>query len=214
MKILSVHTPKAGGTSVLRALTHAFGNSLLLEIVDDPAHPTSPRNLDPYGYFSRSRKFPDNIDCIHGHFHPGQFQISRDTFLFTLLRHPVDNLISIYFFWRNLPSHNLALHDYFLNQKLDILATARLPLLRHLYSQTYFGGFDMKRFDIIGRHENRKSALIRLAAAVDRPLDINLHENVTPPSDERLSITTNEKLMAQLHDILADDILFYDQHAK
>src|SRR5437868_9585637 len=152
MKIISVHAPKAGGTSISHILASAFASAFLTDYAEDPADPRSPRNIDPDSYFSRKRVLPDGVRCLHGHFHPGQFDLSDDVFLFTLLRHPLDNIISIYFFWKTLSSQGQPLHDYFSSRQLDILDMARLPLLRHLYSRTYFGSFDMSRFNLIGCH--------------------------------------------------------------
>jgi hypothetical protein len=42
----------------------------------------------------------------------------------TFLRHPVDNLISIYFFWRALPEPGHALHARFLRERPSILRTS------------------------------------------------------------------------------------------
>ena len=211
MKIISVHTPKAGGTSVLAALQGAFGSGLLTESNEDPADPRSPRNIDPIEYFSRQRSLPKNVSCIHGHFHPGQFDTSG-LYLFTLLRHPVDNIISIYFFWKALATQGQPLHDYFLSKNLSIIEMARLPLLRYLYSQTYFGSFDMKRFSLIGRHEDRETALRQLGRETGIMLDSTIHANATVASQDREELSADTNTRNRLVAILEDDIRFYDRH--
>lgn len=210
MKILSVHTPKAGGTSVSRALSDAFGDEYFTDYSEDPADPRSPRNLDPEAFFSRNRQLPQGAACLHGHYHPGQFNL-ESTFLFTLLRHPVDNIVSIYFFWKTLPPQGQPLHDYFLSQGLDIIALAKLPLLRYLYSQTYFGGFDMSRFDLIGRHDERELALHELARVTGRKIDASVYVNATQESVERAELIENSSITRALEHILEDDIRFYDR---
>lgn len=154
---------------------------------------------------------PTGIRCLHGHFHPGQFNLEH-TFLFTLLRHPVDNIVSIYFFWKALPPQGQPLHDYFLTRSLDILAMARLPLLRHLYSRTYFGRFDMGRFDLVGRHEDRATALKTLSQVAGVPIDSSVSVNVTSATAERKELLANRSRMQQLHDILEEDIRFYEKY--
>lgn len=211
LKIISVHTPKTGGTSIRTALANAFGAAFAVDYSEDPADPTSPRQLDPEQYFSRNRGLPVGIRCLHGHFHPAQFNL-EDTFLFTLLRHPVDNIISIYFFWKALPPQGQPLHDYFLSRGMDILAMARLPLLRHLYSRTYFGGFDMTRFDLVGRHEARAAALDKLSQVAGVAIDTSVQVNVTGVSAEREKLLADGARMQQLHDILDEDIRFYEKN--
>lgn len=210
MKIISVHTPKAGGTSVRTALANAFGPAFEVDYSEDPADPRSQRQLDPDGYMSRNRTLREGIRCLHGHFHPGQFNLD-DTFLFTLLRHPVDNLISIYFFWRNLPSQGQPLHDFFLAHDMDIVEMARLPLLRYLYSRTYFGGFDMTRFGLIGRHEDRTAALSKLSQIAGVRIDSSIHLNVTTITGQREELLTDRTRINRLYDMLQEDIRLYDQ---
>jgi hypothetical protein len=80
---------------------------------------------------------PEGIRCLHGHFHPAQFDLT-DVFLFTLLRHSLENIVSIYSYWKELPSQGQPLHDYFLSRELDIFemanfAAAQAPLLTDLF---------------------------------------------------------------------------------
>ncbi|PTQ09124.1 hypothetical protein CLG96_14810 [Sphingomonas oleivorans] len=156
------------------------------------------------------RRLPEEVSCLHGHFHPGQFALD-DSLLFTLLRHPVDNIISIFFFWKKLPSQEQPLHDYFLQNRLDIIKMAQLPLFSYLYSQTYFGGFDMGRFDLIGRHEERDYAFNRLSRLIGVDLDISIRENVTTPDEARQALLEDGFLIQELRNILADDIQFYEK---
>lgn len=211
MRLISIHVAKAGGTSVYGALQTAYGPNLLVDYRDDPANPLSPRNIDPNRYFGRAQTIPDNVECVHGHFHPAKFRYTESDFLFTLLRHPVDNLISIYFFWRQMARQGAPLHDYFLDNELNLLDTARLPLLRRLFCGTYFGGFDMARFNLIGRHEDRAPALQTLSRETGRFIDHRLRANQTPQTDERAETSADPKLRRKLTDILADDIDFYER---
>ena len=212
-KLISVHTPKAGGTSLSKILSEAFGAAYLGDYKDDPADPLSERNINPSAYFARNRMLPDGVDCIHGHFHPGQFR-ADDVFLFTILRHPIDNIVSIYSFWKAHTDSTSALHAYFLAKKLSVLEMAQLPLLCFLYSASYFGGFDMARFDLIGRHECRRDALAALGERMGIALDATAHENATPPSSEREELLSDERLRTALKDILAEDIRFYERYAR
>lgn len=91
---------------------------------------------------------------------------------------------------------------------------ARLPLFRRLYSETFFGGFDMRRFDLIGRHEEREQALSKLSQAIAVPLQIATRDNVTPQTSERVELLSNRRILSELETILIDDLRFYDAHAR
>ena len=212
--LISVHVAKAGGSSMLRMLKIAYGDSFLADYSDDPANPLGQRVLDPDLYLRRKEYFPKNISCIHGHFHPGKYDIRDGTVLSTILRHPIDNIISIFFFWKTLDKQGNKLHDYFIDNQLTIGEMARLPLLRRLYSKTYFEGFDMGRFDLIGRHDSREAALKRLSDLIGTSLDITIRENVTEASEERREMESNLAFQRELEDILADDIKFYERFAR
>ena len=212
--LISVHVAKAGGTSVAHMLKEAYGEGFFSTYRDNPADPLSQRVLDPCKYFSRREKMPIGINCVHGHFHPGKFDLTQDLVLFTLLRHPVDNILSIYFYWNTLKDRSDGLHDYFCHNNLTIMETAQLPLLRWLYSRTYFENFDMRRFDVIGRHEDRENILKKLSERIETPLNIFARENLTPESQERREALEDRALRNQLENLLVEDIRFYERHTR
>jgi len=212
--LISVHVAKAGGSSLLKIFESRFGAGLLRDYAENPADPVSPRNLDPERYFARQTRIPDGVACVHGHFHPGKYAIPANAILSTMLRHPVDNIISIYFFWKTLARGHDALHDYFLAQTLSLQETAKLPLLRHLFSKTYFGGFDMGRFDVVGRHDSRDAALTKIGALTGGRFETGTHENVTRATPERREAESDPRMRRALEDILADDIRFYERFAR
>lgn len=211
--LISVHVPKAGGTSIGRALENAFGGGFLRDYLDDPARPLSPRQLDPIRYVARQEPLPNGVSCVHGHFHPGKYKVDADNILFTMLRHPVDNIISIYFFWKGFAPERHTLHEYVIKHKLTLLEMAQLPILRDLFSQTYFGGFEMRQFHVIGRHEAREPALLKLSKLVGLTIDHSIRENATPRSAEREEVEGDRDLRHRLTDILAGDIKFYERYA-
>lgn len=211
-KFVSVHTPKASGTSITAGLQKIFGHLLEIDNSDDPANPLSQRVIDPNAYFGRNRKLSEHTACLHGHFHPGQFDLEGVS-LFTMLRHPVDNIISIYFFWKSCPLHGNPLHDYFMSQELSLIDMAKLPAIRFLYSERYFGGFEMGNFSVIGRYDDRHEYFRRLKYNLGLDLDSSIEVNVTVPNNDRDRVLTDRKLIAAITDILKEDILFYDRHA-
>ncbi|MBU6448555.1 MAG: hypothetical protein KGQ26_02910 [Rhodospirillales bacterium] len=214
VRLISVHVAKAGGSSTRELLRAAFGSRFMEDYNDNPADPVSRRTLDPAGYARLRYAMPDDKSCIHGHFHPAKYNIADDMFLFTMLRHPVDNIMSIFWFWKTFSAGTEPLHSYFLAQNLSVVETAKLPILRRLFSETYFGGFDMSRFNLVGRHEAREDTLHTLSQRIGIPFDVTIRENVTPDSGERLAMAENPMLRRQLEDVLADDIRFYERYAR
>ena len=96
-------------------------------------------------------------------------------------------------------------------QRLSLLALAEIPGLRWLMSQSYFGGYDMRRFDVIGAHERRAQFFTAVSKITGQTLHSERQENITPISEERGNISKDVKLVTQLRYLLQDDIRFYEQ---
>lgn len=217
-QLVSVHLPKAAGTSIRRLLESWYGTeAVLVDTIDDPADPCGRFTLDPVGFRrqTESVELPPGIEVVHGHFHASKYRKHLDAKWITFLREPVDNLISIYFFWKKLsPGH--ALHRYFLDAGLDISQAAQLPTFRRLMTGHYFRDVDMRQFVFIGANEQLESECTRLAHLLGKP-------NLTPPrlnintypgyAEERRRITEDRSLMSHLRDLLKDDIEFYNRYA-
>lgn len=212
--LMSIHAPKAAGTALRSILQRHFGEAYMDDYADDPANPLSQRNLDPARYFARKEPYPPGISCIHGHMHAGKYA-EGDHLLVTFLRHPVDNLISIYYFWNNLkPGQHGALFAYFHENNLSLLDMARLPLLRHLFTRTYFGGLDMSRFAVIASHEEREAGLRRIGRLLGIESLPDWRENHTPLSEARANAESDPALRRELEDILIEDVRFYERWAR
>jgi hypothetical protein len=197
----------------------AFGEDrVLMDYDDPPGNPSANFIIDPLGWEEhRPTILEDHIQVVHGHFRPEKYDLVKDAFRMTILRHPVDNLISIYCYWKKIPPQPNAVHQYFLTNNLDVLGLARLPIIRNLYRDTYFGGWDMGKLDFIGRHETRIDDLQRLAGMLGLSIDANLHLNATEPEGvnlEKEAILADSRLMDQLYNLLDNDISFYEKHTK
>lgn len=217
--IISVHTPKAAGTSLVRLFQQAFGEqSVLCDYTDLPADPGAAMYLDPDGWNDRRPEYlPESIRVVHGHFVPDKYDLIPNAYRLTFLRHPVDNIVSIFFYWQKYcPSPTTALYDYFRSRQLTVIELARLPLLRYLYTRTYFGSFDMNRFDFVGCHEHREEDLRLLSDYLGLSLDASVRLNTTDetePNAARTELMQDRRMMLKLRDILHDDMLFYERYA-
>lgn len=212
--LIGVHYPKAGGSSIAAALQAAYGTSLLNDYDEAPALVESPATFDPINYFTRTFTIPPGIECVFGHLHINKYRHIAGAKRFVMLRHPVEALISTYYFFKSLPDDvGGVLLRYIKQSKMSILEMARIPIHTHHMSRTYFEGVDMSCFDLIGRHDRRDAFFTSLSALAGRPIDPGHQVNVTPRSDERSEMLDDPQLMARLTDILRDDVRFYERHA-
>jgi len=213
--IVSVHTPKVAGSSFLHQLRSIFGDSdLLLDYSDDPADHRSRGSLDPDSYCLNPITTIAPYRVVHGHFHPKKYDALGEALRLTFLRHPINNVISIYRFWRAHPPEiwNTPLYRYFKENDLSIQRLAMLPTIRFLYSKTYFGEFDMDCFDFIGDYRDYTHELQRLGSLLEVEFDLGVRLNITQEiadDDPRF----NQSDIAALSNILADDISFYERYA-
>jgi hypothetical protein len=198
-KILSLHFPKAAGTSLKTQFVTQLGDAVHLDYSHDP--------LTPAG--AESAEFPREKRIVHGHFRASRYASSQ-AYLITFLREPADNLISIYFYWRTFRRAGHELHARFLRDRPSLLEFAAYPGIRRLMSETYFGGFDIRRFDFIGFHETRHQDLPRLGCLLNLSFEPQVHQNKTVVSRERREIAADPKIIGELRRTLADDIDFYN----
>lgn len=217
--LISVHFPKAGGVATLELLTRALGEQLVLDYTDDPGNPLGRRQLDPDGYFRSRTQLPREALAIHGHFHPAKYADVYDAAWFTVLRHPVPWVISLYWYYRAAaegrapigPMSYRGLQIYITENHLSVFEMARLPIVRTMFTSAYFEGFDMRRFDYIGRHEDRAAAMAALSRLVGRQMPPEHVANATPPNPEMSEMLHDQKLQGRLADVLADQIRFYER---
>jgi hypothetical protein len=215
VEIISVHFPKGGGSSVFQSLVTAYGkDAVCCDYIDDPADPCSHYSLDPEGCRRKARDAgcAPGVKVIHGHFHPSKYDFIAHAKRITFLRHPVDNLISIYFYWKTCEKGN-CLFNHFRDNQLTLLDLPRLPAIRYLLSRTFFGDVDMNRFDFIGFMESYSADIRALSRLLSLPV-FESNENFNRYSnyqEEREAIKSDNRLMSMLHDDLAEDIKFYER---
>ena len=201
LELVSIHVPKAAGTSLTRALQRHFGPTLLLDYGRNPFQSPEPAPV----------KAGPEVRAVHGHFHAGRYTSARKAFSFTFLREPVDNLISIYFYWKSLPAAPMALHQRFQAERPSLLEFARYPAVSEL-GRLFFGGFDMARLDFIGFYETRTADLTALTRLTSIDFDPLLRVNRTNPlfDQAREAVKADATLMGELRGLLAEDVAFYE----
>lgn len=216
LTLISVHFPKSGGTALRRVLADVMGESrLLLDYSDDPLDPATPRWIHPEWYLAHRPKSIEPFAAVHGHFPIAKYDLVGDAVRVVLLREPVENLISIFYFWKHLagqPYEGHAVFNFFKQNDLTLLETASIPSMRRLMSGTYFGDYDMSKFDIIGDCANRAGYFAALSRWLGVKLDANVADNITPYWRERQEVLADHRITERLRDLLLDDVRFYEGH--
>jgi len=219
MDLISLHVPKCAGSSLREALVCAYGeDQIFFDNNDRLLDPKSPVNVDRDGLLRRFRSDRDSIlvgkRVVHGHFCLLKYR-GVEASRVTILRHPVDRVISHYLFWKHLPPHGHRLHDQFLAEQPSLTDFARMPFLRHFYGQVMFRDVDMGIFDLIGCVERMTEAIARLEKITGHKLRVkkNNENGCEHCRTERAEISGRTSLLAGLRDLLAEDIAFYERHA-
>jgi hypothetical protein len=169
----------------------------------------------PDWFFSRRPRTVHPFTVVHGHLPIQRYDLLPSAYRIVMLREPVENLISIYYYWQSLPPsvHGNGIYELVKHKRLSLLEVAEIPRMRFLMSQTYFGAYDMRRFDVIGTYANRLAFIHEVSNLIGVPLSARERKNVTPPSEERANVLADTKLLARLRFLLQDDVRFYERFA-
>ncbi|SBV37060.1 conserved hypothetical protein [uncultured Stenotrophomonas sp.] len=158
--IVSLHLPKTAGTSFGAALERHFGAALLRDYADLPLHvEPAVRNAAAL----RASLAQADLDapppaCIHGHFLPVKYLLHAQRHgarFVTWMRHPVERLLSHYFFWQRTPPSSPAqrLHCRMHEEGWSLETFCLAPELQDAYSQ-FLWAFPLEYFDFIGITEH------------------------------------------------------------
>jgi len=215
---ISVHVPKTGGSSLRESFREVFPQDAVIfdPADDDPGNPISKYSLDPYYPQREKLQIPQHIELIHGHFPVSRYANYNNCEFFTFLRHPVENIVSLYEFYMKNEDPGNPLRVYVRQNKLSVVDMAKLPLLKWLMSKHYFGDFDMRRFLLIGDVTTYEEDIGKLSCLMGKQLNIR-YENINRynsidfnPGRDYFTLLSDNRICAQLRDILADDIRFYE----
>jgi hypothetical protein len=220
MDLISVHVPKCAGSTLRDALIGAYGeDQIYIDNGDRLLDPRSPFNGDRDAFLAEAQKNAPSIlagkSVVHGHFWVLKY---RDIVAprVTILRHPVNRLISHYLYWQHLGPHGHSLHDWFLAEKPSLIEFARMPQMRDFYRQVMFRDVDMRIFDLIGTVEKMDDAMAKLGKLTGREMEFQQNNNMNVCehcATQKAEWKADKNLMAGLRDLLAADIEFYERHA-
>jgi hypothetical protein len=218
VKLLFVHVPKCGGSSIREAVRRQFGERLFVDD-DAPADPTSLMNIDPDGFLERyhggTYDFLMGVEAVTGHLWIRKYDPVKADIRAVILRHPVERTISHYFYWRKLGRPEQPLRKHLLTAELDIVRFARLPIIRWFYTRQFFRDTDMGVFDYVGNYSDLEkdwAGVMRRLSLDHPPVRVNETREISPDYPSRYDeIARDPRTMATLRDLLVDDINFYER---
>jgi SAM-dependent methyltransferase len=213
------HTPKCAGTSITKSIIDSIGRSNVQLDHDRLFEPTTLFNMDPDGFLKKAKAEitarPPTARFIMGHLYIRKYEDVADCFRFTFLRHPIDRLISNYYFWKEPgaePTRKHHLFDYVRNEQLSLQEFARLPFMRWFYTRMFFRDVDMRSFDFIGFQEDFEADIRKLSEALELPLKVTKENSGSYEGDAALRESTRtDSVISELQSLLEDDIVFYQK---
>lgn len=156
--IISLHLPKTAGTSFGAALQRHFGDGLRRDYDDLPLNtPVAERQAAALRACLAQADAPA-ATCVHGHFLPVKYLLGAQhagARFVSWMRHPVDRLLSHYFFWRKHapPSPRHAVHHRMHAEDWSLERFCLAPELRDVYTQ-FLWAFPLEYFEFIGITEH------------------------------------------------------------
>ncbi len=162
--IISLHTPKAGGSSFKEILKKNYGHSFKEDYNDMPINKSlEERTRDVIKFDKRFTSMKRayykmrGIQCIHGHFLPYKYRKllnDENTYFITWLREPTERLISHYYFWQRTCNVNSgSLHKKVIKEAWSLEKFCLSPEMENFYSK-FLWNFPIEEFDFIGITEH------------------------------------------------------------
>jgi hypothetical protein len=211
--IISVHLPKTAGSSFRISLESHFAERILLDYSDLPIH-QSPliRNGNSFQIALDNTNQPfEATDCIHGHFMPVKYRFIKaqePIHYVTWLRHPVDRVISHYYFWkRRYWPEAPALHRRLAEENWSLEKFCLSPEMKNLYHQ-FMWGFPVEKFGFIGITEHYTEDFSYFVQTY-------LHHELPELSENRNPVinnysTVSDSFRREVEDFHRDDMNLYE----
>lgn len=218
--IISLHTPKAAGTSFKSILKSFYESSYIEDYRDYPINSTIQKSklkaikfYFEFLLFKYDQYKKQNIKCIHGHFLPYKYSIlleNKEALFITWLRDPVERLYSHYFYWIKTydKSKSFGLHKRVIEENWDLETFCFSKEMRNVYSKLLWK-FPIQNFHFVGITEYFEADFLYFAnqfLGID-PNDIpKLNINSNSTRDASLS----EDLIKKLKKINDKDYAIYE----
>lgn len=223
IELISQHIPKTAGATFLNLLKNIYGNDRVLnEDKDRILDPCSIYNIDPERWKTKIaldvKKINRKAIVLHGHFTANKYRaFFPKAKNIVWLRHPVDRLISHYYFWKSMSSDvsKHTIHKYMEKNKLSIIKFAQIPMMRNILSNFYLKGITLQDYDFIGIQEFFSEDLEYLKDLFgwsydEKPAQINKNKE-RKYDKKRQSIHSDTKTIETLTDLNREDVDIYHE---
>lgn len=191
IELISLHIPKAAGTSFRHVLSAVYGHRLALH------------------YGNRQSVDVSTAAAVHGHLKIGDYAARfPEATTVTWLRNPVERIISYYFYWVRTPARGNPNHQAVLDNELSLVEFAELPPVRRELG-VYLEGYPIDRFSFVGVVEDFDRDLRRFADRMGWRPPRHFHEN-TAPSLPRVSRKVRRKLAL----LYREELALYQRFAR
>ncbi len=214
--LISVHMPKAAGTTCLHLFEKMYGAKLVRDYEDKILHESKYLKRKD-AIFSMSKNALNlsvykNIECIHGHFMPLKYRFiySEDTFFLTWFRHPVERLLSHYHYWTRETSFSKkeTLRERFIREKWSLRRFCLGEEVRNIYSK-FLWGFPLKRFNFIGITEFFEEDMNFLSREMFGSNQKFVSANINPDQREN-SYSIDDRLKKEIEMFHRKDMVLYE----
>ena len=198
--LISIHMPKCGGTSFIQILKNLYGDKLFFDNgINWAINNRQPLVMSP------------KTCCIHGHFFANKYDYISNKSLITWVRHPVQRVLSHYYFFLRNPHLRdnpdcRALHE----NRLSLVQFASLERIRNHMSY-YFAGKSLLDFDFVGIVEFYEESLdifFKLIQA-STPFGVAYKKNENPNKSSQYNISKKET--DALLELNALDVALYQE---
>ncbi|NND95358.1 MAG: sulfotransferase family 2 domain-containing protein [Flavobacteriales bacterium] len=218
--IISMHTPKAGGSSFKQLLRKHYGLSLKGDYKDIPKS-FEDRTKDAIKFDKRLSSLKIlgykmlGVKCIHGHFLPYKYKKLLDdesTIFITWLREPTERLISHYYYWQRTSDKRwTSLHKKVIEEGWSLEEFCLSEEMRNIYGK-YLWNFSVDNFDFIGVTEYFEEDVLFFARKYLGYSDsINIPiKNVNPNNTGLYSDKIDKELLIAIKDFHSKDYDLYN----
>jgi hypothetical protein len=177
--LVFLHIPKAAGTTLHTILENHYPRSSHYSIFEEPI-----RRLQEFG--ARPQKEREQIRLLKGHFPYGVHQhlVGPSTYI-TLLRKPVDRVISHYYYVKRTPRHylyervhaeNMDLGAYITSRITEELDNDQVRLLSGIERSIPWGGCTHEHLELAKRNISEHFAVAGVLERFDESLALMGHK--------------------------------------
>jgi hypothetical protein len=206
-KIIFVHQGKTGGASLVKSFRNIFGDENVYRDIDKK---TIREKHKWVAYLQerleKHRRYKElsRYRVIHGHFNPEKYRKAfPDALHLTFYRNPVQQLVSLYYFWQRTPGYG-AIHpnrQILLDNKLSLIEFAELTNPKRTKKSNSL--YSVQKFDFVGITEAYESSIELLNKLFLHDCGLNIKEE-THNTNPGKGVGKKYELDASIYRILCE----------